>query len=206
MIDDKIKDKIKKLLALSTSSNEHEAALSLKMANDLLSKHNLEMKDLSGDSDMIIQYLTNKKAKNWHIMILDPLCQYNYCIALASLDRSCIAGRKFNVEITKDQCIKIIKWISKLARIKYPNMIKLQNDYKTGCAISIVHRIEKLIKERDLQENSTALIVLNDEADKYAQELTAGRTKKIDQKARVSMATIKGMDDGKSIPIFAEVG
>lgn len=43
---EKIIDKVRKLLALSTSSNEHEAALAASHAQRLLAEHNLAMSDL----------------------------------------------------------------------------------------------------------------------------------------------------------------
>jgi hypothetical protein len=43
---DKIKDRIKKLLAQATSNNEHESAAALGMAQELLAKHRLSMADL----------------------------------------------------------------------------------------------------------------------------------------------------------------
>ena len=49
---DKIKEKIKKLLRLSRSSNEHEAALALQRALELCSKHMIDMEDLDLDDDM----------------------------------------------------------------------------------------------------------------------------------------------------------
>lgn len=45
MNKDQVLDKIKKLLALANSSNEHEAKAASAMANKLLTKYNLTMKD-----------------------------------------------------------------------------------------------------------------------------------------------------------------
>lgn len=44
--DDKIKGKIRKLLALATSDNEHEAATALRQAMKLMAKHGVEEGDL----------------------------------------------------------------------------------------------------------------------------------------------------------------
>jgi hypothetical protein len=47
---DKIIEKIAKLLRLSKSSNEHEAALALARAHELLQKHNLSMAEIKDES------------------------------------------------------------------------------------------------------------------------------------------------------------
>ncbi|MBY0277923.1 DUF2786 domain-containing protein [Candidatus Binatia bacterium] len=50
MSDTKILSKIKKLLALSASSNEHEAALAAEKAHELLMEHKLSMADVEAHS------------------------------------------------------------------------------------------------------------------------------------------------------------
>lgn len=46
-MNNKILDKIKKLLSLATSSNEHEAQAASAMATELLTKHNLDMQAIN---------------------------------------------------------------------------------------------------------------------------------------------------------------
>src|SRR5579884_2145941 len=46
-IDETIIEKIQKLLALSTSSNEHEAALALAKAQNMLLQYNLSLEEVS---------------------------------------------------------------------------------------------------------------------------------------------------------------
>jgi hypothetical protein len=48
-VDQKILDKLQKLLALSASGNEHEAALALGKAQDLMNEHNLTVQDVAVD-------------------------------------------------------------------------------------------------------------------------------------------------------------
>jgi len=46
MADDKVINKIQKLLALATSDNVNEAAVTAARAQELMTKHQLEMADL----------------------------------------------------------------------------------------------------------------------------------------------------------------
>lgn len=48
-VDQKIKDKLQKLLALAASDNEHEAALAMEKAQVLMNEHNLTIKDVAED-------------------------------------------------------------------------------------------------------------------------------------------------------------
>lgn len=50
-VDSRILEKIQKLLALAESENEHEAALAMERANELLLRHNLSAEEVS-DSDV----------------------------------------------------------------------------------------------------------------------------------------------------------
>lgn len=45
-----IKERINKLLATASSSNQHEAELAMSMAQSLIHKHKLSMAELSGGS------------------------------------------------------------------------------------------------------------------------------------------------------------
>jgi len=51
----KIVEKISKLLALSESTNEHEAKLSLMKAQEIMAKYNIEMKDVKIQREEIIE-------------------------------------------------------------------------------------------------------------------------------------------------------
>ncbi|MDD3816412.1 MAG: DUF2786 domain-containing protein, partial [Desulfocapsaceae bacterium] len=49
MIDQKIINKLQKLLSLSASDNENEAALAMKKAEGLMREHNLSVADVALD-------------------------------------------------------------------------------------------------------------------------------------------------------------
>lgn len=48
-VDQKVKDKLQKLLALAASDNEHEAALAMEKAQALMNEHNLSVLDVAED-------------------------------------------------------------------------------------------------------------------------------------------------------------
>ena len=79
---DNIVEKIQKLLALSQSSNEHEAYAALTKAKELMAKHKLENIELDMDSKEIIRLYTGttftSKVDPW-ISILAELIASNHC-------------------------------------------------------------------------------------------------------------------------------
>ncbi len=62
-------EKIQKLLALSKSPNENEASTALRMAMDMLSKHNLSMSEINVEKKESVEHeevkFTGKRFSTW---------------------------------------------------------------------------------------------------------------------------------------------
>lgn len=69
----KLVERIKKLLALSESSNENEAAIAAQKAQELLVLHNLELSDLSESDNEIkeVNIEESSKISNWKLSLAD---------------------------------------------------------------------------------------------------------------------------------------
>lgn len=101
-----ILEKVKKLLALGTSSNENEAALAVKRAHELLRQYNLSLSDVhlsEVDEHQIIE--SGRKSKKEDMLLLNLVCKQNYCRLIISNyykgeSKHChtIIGLKHNVE------------------------------------------------------------------------------------------------------------
>lgn len=65
--EDKVVEKVKKLLALATSSNEHEAKLAAQRAHELLVKHNLDMQQVANAPDR--QYVKTDVSKRVYVAV-----------------------------------------------------------------------------------------------------------------------------------------
>lgn len=52
-MDNKVLDKVRKLLSLAESDNENEARIAMERANELLLRHNLSMQDVESHTDII---------------------------------------------------------------------------------------------------------------------------------------------------------
>lgn len=76
-----ITDKIRKLLALSTSSNENEAAVAAEMASSLALKYNIDLLgvQISADDYKENDVLNSTKTERWISNIVAGLCLINAC-------------------------------------------------------------------------------------------------------------------------------
>jgi len=114
MVEEKVIDLIAKLLRLSTSSNEHEAALAASRAQELLIKHNLSMAEIEAHRDdkdktpvnLLSETLDITVPKNygdWKKFLIASVAKYNLCKAILSSDgsRVYIIGPQQNVEVVK---------------------------------------------------------------------------------------------------------
>lgn len=67
----KILDKIKKCLALSTSSNSNEASTALRQAQALMSQYNVDDGDLHEVGHVVIKYKKSKKVQSWEVSLIN---------------------------------------------------------------------------------------------------------------------------------------
>ena len=75
MANEKIQEKIKKLLALSSSPNEAEAALAMEKAHELLKTYNLSLSQISineeDDAGIIEEtYMESNRLHSWKLRLV----------------------------------------------------------------------------------------------------------------------------------------
>ena len=168
MNKEKITDKIRKLLALSKSDNEHEASLALRNANKLLMKHNLEMKDIEDQIDMatIVEedVMSGGRIMNWKSMMLKSIMDLNNCeLLISSIRRGTktvkAIGKKQNIEVSVSiYHYLIIAMERKLSKDNPRN----KQSFRLGFAHSISSKIREIIRERDnsnINVECTALVI-----------------------------------------------
>ena len=108
MTREKVIDKIKKLLALSRSDNEHEAALAASKAQELLDKENVRISEVEGVSESeISEYLVKEKGRfmSWEVQLFAKLAKTMDCFPYIATNRAVkmrrlmVAGYKQDVEV-----------------------------------------------------------------------------------------------------------
>lgn len=170
--DHKIKDKLKKLLALAASENEHEAALAMEKAQVLMNEHNLTVRDVAEDGsgavikDEDVSGLT-KSCQKWEANLGSRIA--------AAFDGRAIRSRtadgwhltfiatKTDIEIIVDLYERLRATVKRMSnnyvksqRLVWPELPAktLHNNYRWGMVSTINERLQKL-KENTRPEKTT---------------------------------------------------
>ena len=128
-----VADLIRKLLALSQSSNENEAALAMSKAQALLIKYNLDMAEIKAkgeeapdDESMLInEDVTFDQYGTWQRHLVTVLSNRNFCHSIRTVEDGAIRilGRKANVRAV----VEMYNWLE-------PQIIRLA--VASGCKYS----------------------------------------------------------------------
>lgn len=173
-MDIKIVAKIQKLLALSESSNEHEAHLAMLKAQELLAKHKLslkEVKELSVYNSAIKDKVTTisfKKAK-WKALLAKLIANNFGCYTyfkVRNTNMIAFFGREEDIAI----CNIVLEYAvdsinSKVKRLRYEysrngySTKGLENDY----ALGFIKGLSKKYEEQNKTNQEWGLVLAKDE-------------------------------------------
>jgi hypothetical protein len=216
-IDEKILKRIKRLLALSRSSNQHEAALAATKAQALLTEHNLSEAAVNldeGDSSVTHSGISMGGARLtvWLLTLGQGVAKGCYCTCLSGRDRLVFVGRPTDVETAKD----LFAWLKEQGERflleslpKRPARIHQQTwraSFLQGYAEFVSGRLILAARENTAQhgEAGTAL-VRHSEAQNVAyaeRELAVGKAKKKVNAANANIrAYYAGMEAGNKVAL-----
>jgi hypothetical protein len=167
--------KIQKLLRLSKSSNEHEAALAAEKAQLLLAEHKVSMADLDTpeeEKEKVTHENFQPRAGQrrrtvWHSYIIGAVCEVTgvqrvWVSSRATGGNYIFIGKETDIAIAKDLCEWLIAqvhrfgascgWVGKSDRVSFCK----------GCASTVASRLRKLhAKTVESSERYGALMVLD---------------------------------------------
>jgi uncharacterized protein YneR len=200
-----IKDKIKKLLSLSTSPSAHEASTALLMAHQLLKKYNLSANDLKTTSVQEEIYLEGSKERVWKSIMLDALCKYNFCImvkVVSPVDSDYeykIVGKEHNiisVKVMADYLFSALdRLVSSIERLEKEN-------FRKGFSLAIANRLmEEKAKETECKD---LVVLFNEEITDYLKEKQC-KAVSVNVKAKQTLATHLGYKQGSEISLNSQV-
>jgi hypothetical protein len=114
---DTIKNKIRKLLALGTSSNKHEAAIAIAKAEKLMKLYHLNNSDVAFTQERIGVEPQNEVIPEWENQLLSACCYPHNChVVLTESGDAIITGRPQNVEISKLMFAYLKDTVTRLAK------------------------------------------------------------------------------------------
>jgi len=216
---DKVLDKIRKLLALSSSPNEAEAASALTKAHEMLKKHNLSMVDLKDKTeDGIISFDFGDTGHNWRMLVINAIAQVNYCRVVrkiisgqANLKRRSyethilVFGKEHNVEAVKVMADYILGAIEKGAKGHYGEGKSIVASYKVGFSDAICNRLYTMHKEEQADPECKALVVTADnELNQFMKKMNLV---KIKCSHRISSPNgyLAGQVDGRNLSLHNQI-
>ena len=161
MVDQNLLEKISKLLALTSSPNEHEAALAAEKAAELLAKHNLSVADLGQDKDEdITKSIVDKTGRyvTWKMWILAGIANANGCQAMRSTysGEMRIVRTETNITVSRSLYEYLTAVVDKLVKQHRGKGRVFINAFRVGCATRLRQRLEqrrKYMEEKGIASN-----------------------------------------------------
>lgn len=205
MTQEQILDRIRKLLALASSDNEHEAALAASRAQALLEKHNMEQADIGevGEPEPIEERVVfeAKGYATWRGRLAANVSTHFGCSCWRQGGRQVFVGRRTDIDAAQVLYLRLIVIVDELTRRDaFGNGRAYVNAFRHGVVTTIGNEMEAQ-RERTRAEmqghvSETALVIVNTrtrEADEWRDShhtLTSGT------RARVSSGA--GLRDGSA--------
>jgi hypothetical protein len=180
---DRVVERIRKLLALSASSNPNEAAAAAEKAVELAQRHNLDVAQIEGcGSDPYVERSCDVGgASQWRWLLMSAVARANFCRALRRreggrlLASMFVIGEPHNVAVCEFLFAYLAREIERLAargwrraRIIYGDHVEVRgwkNDFRRGAVATIDARLREraqLFAEGSPQ--AQALVLLKDVA------------------------------------------
>ncbi len=211
-MSEKIIDKVRKLLALSTSSNEHEAALAAQRATEMLLKHNLSLADLEVKKSPYTWHDTPFEQSGWKRSLIYGIAKYNLCDTILSKGGKSlhIVGKQHNIEVVLYLYAYLGREIDRLADLGYKSTLtnntirRWKTAFREGAVYEVVERLKDAHQGAD--NGCRALVVVN------TKELDEEMRKRFKNARTVSRhiradaaAYASGQTAGRSIPLHQGV-
>ena len=208
--DEKIIERVRKLMALATSSNEHEAAAAAAKAQELLLKYNLsvnalEEKPKAGESHFDDH---DSYSIGWRSDLIAVICA-NACGGLVQMTirthrfakRFWVFGEPANVEVATYLYHYLTKELLRIG--PKPAASKAGHAFRLGAVAAIGHRLRETFTEfRQASAETQSLVLVKDAAaiearNAYFPKLGTGRRSGTEDWASFA----KGVEAGKNIPL-----
>lgn len=190
-MDSKVLDKIRKLLALTASPNENEAAVAATKAQQLLLQHKLTMADVDAEMGTEEEPVTHStvdmgvgpfEVYRWALALASGVCQATFCNYVwhkgfvtrhGVVGRKCVSfiGRPLDVEAAKE----LYTWLgTQIYRMGLESIserplgtdaTRWRNSFLDGCALRVERRLAELVHEQAHDSDKVTAIVRTSEQD-----------------------------------------
>lgn len=201
------KDKIRKLLALSTSPNENEAKAAMLKAKELMMANKLCEADFNAEDRKLVSIKvgdvswTTDSGNVWLVEMCKTIAENYFSVSSwVTLKGSrthtlCITGMKQDAEL----CAEVIKYTMSFVKSEMNKLIRrnrLSLDDAKSYAVGFTHGLKTAYEEQKEEHEEWALVVgMSEEVKKYSEGLSM-KSVKSRQVGRNMYAYTKGLKDG----------
>jgi hypothetical protein len=219
MTRERIIERVRKLLALSNSSNEHEAALAAAHAQRLLAEHNLAMSELEVQEEGAgeVELEVAKTVPKWLSSLFATVANAFDCFPIVTSTQSC--SRLRFIGVGEDPGVAactlqfLIKELRRLASVYLRTLdtragklsATSRERVRTSYLLGGVHGVRQAMTAQKAQTPTTsrALVPVKDALIRQYQEEHLGqlRTRRSRSSTVVSAAFHQGRQDGASLQI-----
>lgn len=141
-----IKRRIKKLLALSKSPNENEAAMAMKMANSLMSQYRLNESEFNGYTEKTVK--ATKRFVEWRAILSNAVEKLYATYHYRDVDTGSFifCGEELDVFMSTEMYKYLVKTVDRMAaqNIRKNAKHKYRQSYRSGVASRLYERITEM--------------------------------------------------------------
>lgn len=220
MTDHKIRDRVRKLLAMAADegASENEKAFALKRAEAMIEEHNIQIGEGWDESSTIEvikgEYFVRGMQAKYHILVGSSIAMLYDCLHVNNkpLGAHQFWGMSHQVEAAEETFLWIVAQIDDLYRVALKafsgqltksQRAELRASFKDGAATRVNHRICEILEKRSDSRDSRALVVV-DAAAAVLEEMSKD-LKSIVPTVRSGFGTEAGYRAGDQVRIQKEV-
>jgi uncharacterized protein YoaH (UPF0181 family) len=220
----KILERIRKLLALGTSSNQAEAELAMQRAEELLKRHQIDEAELDrGKIEAFSHYIKRKRVPKWQVSLMNVIAKNNFVLfvwdgnyptLLTEEDYDDLAvplrliGRESNVQTTSMMHSYLVDAANRSVKAYCrDNGKSAKRSYLYGFVMGVRDKLEETKKSWSSEEKTALVRIENqDKADinKYLEE-TGQKLRMSNSRVRHTVHTLKGIRDGKAVSLSRQM-
>ena len=175
--NNKIIDKIEKLISLSGSSNENEARAAMLKAQELMAKYEIDREQIKGEEKErpVVGFTSSPHREEWIHMVSAVIAENFRCRSISIVKNN--SGGSFRIrfygyEEDAEICINIFNYAVKVIRKRFMVLRAIYadakrefgQDEKMNYVLGFCHGLEKNFEEQKAQSQSFALALVTPKA------------------------------------------
>lgn len=210
-------EKVRKLLALSKSNNENEAAIAAQKAKSILLKYDLSMTDIEITEEKVIDHIIETNSKvfhEWKAVLSQDVAKYMYCDSYYSRHRIdgvtiTFIGTKVDTTVAEYTFRYLVREIESLSEKKRQELPKFYKSghvrrYLNSYRVGLVMGLSNLLKRQEKTETKTSserdLMIIDNKKLKVQEEMKRRKIRLVASNSNVNLgAFLEGKTDSSNI-------